>query len=84
MAGLERRGRGIILFHDIHASTAGAVPQLLGMLKEKGFKIVHLRPKASIQTLAEYQGPPAKAATHEARPRTRWPVRRAGQRVTNR
>ena len=84
MAGLERRGRGIILFHDIHGSTAGAMPQLLGMLKEKGFRIVHLRPKASIQTLAEYQAPPAKAATHEARPRTRWSVRRAAQRVTNR
>jgi hypothetical protein len=54
------------------------------MLKEKGFRIVHLRPKASIQTLAEYQAPPAKAATHEARPRTRWSVRRAAQRVTNR
>ncbi len=84
MAGLERRGRGIILFHDIHGSTAGAMPQLLGMLKEKGFRIVHLRPKASIQTLAEYQAPPAKAATHEARPRTRWSVRRAAQRMTNR
>jgi peptidoglycan/xylan/chitin deacetylase (PgdA/CDA1 family) len=83
MAGLERRGRGIVLLHDIHASTAGAMPQLLGLLKAKGFKIVHLRPKASIQTLAEYQ-PPAKAATHEARPRARWPVRRSGQRVTNR
>jgi peptidoglycan-N-acetylglucosamine deacetylase len=83
MAGLERRGRGIVLLHDIHASTAGAVPHLLRLLKDKGFKIVHLRPKASIQTLAEYQ-PPAKAATHEARPRMRWPVRRAGQRMTNR
>ena len=47
MAGLERRGRGIILLHDIHASTAGATPQLLAKLKERGFRIVHLRPKDS-------------------------------------
>jgi peptidoglycan/xylan/chitin deacetylase (PgdA/CDA1 family) len=82
MAGLERRGRGIILLHDIHASTAGALPQLLALLKEKGFRVVHLRPKDSIQTLVEYQ-PPAKTATHEARPRVRVPVRWARQRVTN-
>jgi peptidoglycan/xylan/chitin deacetylase (PgdA/CDA1 family) len=84
MAGLERRGRGIILFHDIHGSTAGAMPQLLGMLKEKGFKIVHLQPKAPVHTLVEYQTPPAKVATHEAKPRARFPVRRAGQRLTTR
>ena len=81
MAGLERRGRGIILLHDIHASTVGALPQLLSMLKEKGYRIVHLRPKDPIHTLAEYQ-PPAKAATHEVRPRGRSPVWRARQKVT--
>jgi peptidoglycan-N-acetylglucosamine deacetylase len=82
MAGLERRGRGIILFHDIHASTAGALPQLLSVLKEKGFRIVHVGPKVPVLTLAEYQ-PPAKAATHEVRPRTRVHARRFRQRMTN-
>jgi peptidoglycan-N-acetylglucosamine deacetylase len=82
MAGLERRGRGIILFHDIHASTAGALPQLLSKLKENGFRIVHVRPKDLIHTLAEYQ-PPAKVTAHEARPRGRLHVRRVRQRVTN-
>jgi peptidoglycan/xylan/chitin deacetylase (PgdA/CDA1 family) len=70
MAALERRGRGIVLFHDIHASTAGALPELLAKLKEKGFRIVHMRAKAPAQTIAEFQ-PPVKAAAHEARPRTR-------------
>jgi peptidoglycan/xylan/chitin deacetylase (PgdA/CDA1 family) len=61
MAALERRGRGIILLHDIHASTAQAVPEMLALLKAKGFKVVHLRPKSAVQTLAGYQGPPDNA-----------------------
>lgn len=63
MASLERRGRGIILFHDIHHSTAAALPILLLQLKAKGFKVVHLTQKAPAQTIAEYQ-PPAKEAAH--------------------
>ena len=50
MAGLERRGRGIVLMHDVHASTMHAVPELLSQLKAKGYKIVHLRPRATLQT----------------------------------
>ena len=57
MALLERRGRGIILFHDIHASRAAALPALLVQLKAKGFKVVHLSPKAPAQTNTEYQPP---------------------------
>jgi peptidoglycan/xylan/chitin deacetylase (PgdA/CDA1 family) len=51
MSRLEARGRGIILLHDIHPSTALAVPGLLARLKEKGFRIVHVRPAAPVQTL---------------------------------
>jgi peptidoglycan/xylan/chitin deacetylase (PgdA/CDA1 family) len=57
MAGLERRGRGIVLFHDIHGSTMRALPELLAQLKAKGFKIVHMRSRATVQTLAEFQPP---------------------------
>lgn len=57
MSGLERRGRGIVLMHDINASTASAVPMLLGQLKAKGFRVVHLIPTAPIKTLEEYQRP---------------------------
>jgi hypothetical protein len=63
MSALERRGRGIILLHDIHPSTAAAVPELLGQLKAKGYRIVHLRPLAPVQTIAGYEAP-AKDATH--------------------
>ncbi len=63
MAGLERRGRGIVLFHDIHASTMRALPELLSLLKAKGFKIVHMRARTAIQTLAGAQ-PPVKETKH--------------------
>jgi hypothetical protein len=67
MAALERRGRGIILFHDIHTSTAQAVPELLALLKAKGFKVVHLRPKSAAEALAGYQPPVAEAKIRVAR-----------------
>lgn len=51
MARLETRTRGIILLHDIHPSTALALPSLLARLKEKGYRIVHLRPATAVQTL---------------------------------
>ena len=53
MNGLNHRGRGIILFHDIHGSTAAALPQLLSMIKAKGFKVVHLSSKAPVHALSE-------------------------------
>lgn len=73
MAQLEARGRGIILLHDIHASTALAVPTLLARLKEKGFKIVHLKAKAPVQTVvvADSEVPasrPHRRPTRHARP----------------
>ena len=63
MSTLEQRGRGIILLHDIFPSTATAVPALLKALKAKGYKVVHLRPAAAVQTLAGFD-PPAKEVTH--------------------
>jgi peptidoglycan-N-acetylglucosamine deacetylase len=54
MAKLEKNGKGIVLMHDIHKTTAKAVPLLLAALKDKGYKIVHLKAKAEVKTLAEY------------------------------
>jgi len=54
MERLERKGKGILLLHDVQPVTAKAVPQLLAELKAKGYKIVHMRPKAELKTLAEY------------------------------
>jgi len=54
MAKLEKKGKGILLFHDIQPGTAKAVPELLRELKAKGYKIVHMRPKGELATLPDY------------------------------
>ena len=54
MAKLEKRGKGIILLHDIHKTTAKAVPGLLAELKAKGYKVVHVKAKGEMQTLPEF------------------------------
>jgi peptidoglycan/xylan/chitin deacetylase (PgdA/CDA1 family) len=51
---LARMRKGIILFHDIQPSTARALPGLLAELKAKGYRIVHLQPKAPLATIPEY------------------------------
>jgi peptidoglycan/xylan/chitin deacetylase (PgdA/CDA1 family) len=48
------RDGGILLFHDIKSVTAKALPEILSQLKSRGFKVVHLRPKATYTPLAEY------------------------------
>ncbi len=47
---VERRQGGIILFHDIKASTAHALPEILAGLKNGGFTIVHMRAKEPVKT----------------------------------
>jgi hypothetical protein len=54
MKKLEKRGKGILLMHDIQPRTVEAVGPLLDELKAKGYKIVHMKPKDSLTTLAEY------------------------------
>jgi len=54
MTRLEKKGKGIVLMHDIQPGTAKAVPQLLTELKAKGYKVVHMRPKFAATTLAEF------------------------------
>ena len=46
-----RRG-GILLFHDLKRPTARALPAILAGLKARGFKVVHLVPKAPVTPLA--------------------------------
>jgi hypothetical protein len=41
---LERKGKGVLLLHDIKATTAHALPDLLQELKTRGYRIVHVVP----------------------------------------
>jgi peptidoglycan/xylan/chitin deacetylase (PgdA/CDA1 family) len=59
---LAGKRKGIILFHDIHASTANALPGLLAELKARGFRVVHMKAKAQAETLAEYDALAQQAA----------------------
>lgn len=61
MDKLEKKGKGIILMHDFHKSTATSLPKLLNELKAKGYKLVHLRSKNDVATLAEFDAEVAKA-----------------------
>ncbi len=61
MAGLNAKGKGVILMHDIQPSTVGAIAPLLDELRRKGYKVVHLTPKAPASTVAEFDAAVAKA-----------------------
>ena len=66
LGGLAKSRKGIILMHDIQVSTARALPTLLAELKARGYKVVHIRPKADVQTVAQYD---AKVLDHAERRR---------------
>ena len=54
MNKLNKLGKGIILMHDFQKHTAEALPELLRKLKAGGYKVVKMRAKAPVQTIAQY------------------------------
>ena len=54
MTKLDKAGKGIILMHDFQKLTAEALPTLLRRLKAGGYKIVQMKAKMPLETLAEY------------------------------
>ena len=66
MSTLAVRRKGIILMHDIQRSTAGGIKMLLDQLHDKGFKVVHIVPKATVSSLAEYDAIVAKSFKSKA------------------
>src|SRR6187431_893305 len=54
MKKLDKLGKGIILMHDFHKHTAEALPEFLRKLKAGGYKVVAMRAKAPVETLAQY------------------------------
>lgn len=63
---LDREKKGILLFHDIQPSTAGALSSLLAELKTRGYKVVHIVAKDAPTTLPEYDAIAAKALKAKA------------------
>lgn len=73
MNGLAKTGGGIILFHDIQANTARALPAVLAALKAGGYKVVHLVAKKPVE-------PVATTPVADSRPRKpKRPARRPRQ-----
>jgi peptidoglycan/xylan/chitin deacetylase (PgdA/CDA1 family) len=54
MTKLDKAGKGIILMHDFQKHTAEALPTLLRRLKTGGYKIVQMKARMPLETLAEY------------------------------
>jgi peptidoglycan/xylan/chitin deacetylase (PgdA/CDA1 family) len=68
MEKLKKSGKGIVLMHDFQNATGAAAMDLLNDLKAGGYKIVFMRPKYPVTTLASYDeallkeiGPPPGA-----------------------
>ena len=60
MTKLDKQGKGIILMHDFQKHTAEALPTLLRRLKAGGYKVVQMKARAPLQTLAAYDEALAK------------------------
>jgi peptidoglycan/xylan/chitin deacetylase (PgdA/CDA1 family) len=54
MDKLKKHGKGIVLVHDFQHATAEAAMDLLNDLKAGGYKIVFMKPKYSVTTIASY------------------------------
>lgn len=54
MRRLRKRGRGILLFHDIKKVTTRAIPHVLAALRKEGYKVVHVVPKTRVEPNAKY------------------------------
>ena len=71
LAKLKKHGKGIALMHDFQHSTAEAAAGLLDDLRAGGFKIVFMRPKSAVTTIASYDEAmlkDAKLPTLDSRP----------------
>jgi peptidoglycan-N-acetylglucosamine deacetylase len=54
MAKLKKHGKGIALMHDFQHATGEAAAGLLADLKAGGYKIVFMKPKEPVKTIAAY------------------------------
>jgi peptidoglycan/xylan/chitin deacetylase (PgdA/CDA1 family) len=54
IAKLKKHGKGIVLMHDFQHATAEAAMDLLNDLKAGGYKVVFMKPKFPVTTIASY------------------------------
>jgi peptidoglycan/xylan/chitin deacetylase (PgdA/CDA1 family) len=71
LAKLKKHGKGIALMHDFQQATAAAVADLLQDLKGGGYRVVFMKPKFALTTIASYDEAirkDAKLPTVDGRP----------------
>jgi peptidoglycan-N-acetylglucosamine deacetylase len=51
---LDTNKGGIVLFHDIKPATARMLPRFLAELQSRGYRVVHLRAKGTVEPQAAY------------------------------
>jgi hypothetical protein len=51
---LKKDGKGIVLMHDFQHATAEAAPELMRQLKANGYKVVFVKAKSPLSTIASY------------------------------
>jgi peptidoglycan/xylan/chitin deacetylase (PgdA/CDA1 family) len=54
LAKLKKFGKGIVLMHDFQQATGAAAADLLKDLQAGGYKIVFMKPKDTLKTIASY------------------------------
>jgi peptidoglycan/xylan/chitin deacetylase (PgdA/CDA1 family) len=74
LAQLAKRRKGILLFHDIQPSTAQALKDILDALKAHGYKVVHIVPKGTATTLADYDALADREIAHRKLAATKEPL----------
>ena len=89
MSELNRKGKGIILMHDIQRVTANGLGQLLTRLNKEGYKIVHIRGRGgkdpSAPVLVSSASEPKKTSKSvvvasletKEKPETTWTLRKS-------
>jgi peptidoglycan/xylan/chitin deacetylase (PgdA/CDA1 family) len=54
LAKLKKHGKGIVLLHDFQHATGDAAMDLLNDLKAAGYKVVFMKPRFPVTTIASY------------------------------
>jgi peptidoglycan-N-acetylglucosamine deacetylase len=74
MTKIEANKGGIVLFHDIKASTAKALPEILRALADRGYKVVHMVAKNALSPkhdlVAQFEPQVNKLVGEKARTKT--------------
>ena len=55
MDKLKKHGKGIVLMHDFQHATAEALPELLKQMKAAGYKVVQMKARDPVVSMAQYE-----------------------------